>query len=296
MLMANSSAIITDAFPVDQRGLGLGLNMVAGIAGSFIGLVDRAACSRRSSGSWSSSCRCRSACSARSGPTSGCATPGCAATRRMDWWGNVTFAVGLIAVLVGITYGIQPYAGHTWAGPTRGCSAALIGGTCRAGAVLRASRRKVARPDVPARPVPDPGVHAGNVASLLSALGRGGLMFILIIWLQGIWLPRHGYSFESTPLWAGIFMLPMTVGLPRRRAGLGLALRPVRCPPLRHRGDARGRASFVWLLRTAGRLHLLAVRRRPAGQRPRHGPVRRTEPGGHHEQPCPPHRAASGAG
>ncbi|GAA3370197.1 hypothetical protein GCM10017744_093000 [Streptomyces antimycoticus] len=53
---------------------------------------------------------------------------------------------------------------------------------------------------------------AGNVASLLAALGRGGLMFILIIWLQGIWLPRHGYGFEETPLWAGIYMLPLTIG------------------------------------------------------------------------------------
>ncbi len=70
--------------------------------------------------------------------------------------------------------------------------------------------------------VPDPMFHlklfrirafsAGNVASLLSSLGRGGLMFILIIWLQGIWLPEHGYSFAQTPLWAGIFMLPLTVG------------------------------------------------------------------------------------
>jgi len=53
---------------------------------------------------------------------------------------------------------------------------------------------------------------AGNLASLLSSLGRGGLMFILIIWLQGIYLPIHGYGFERTPLWAGIAMLPLTIG------------------------------------------------------------------------------------
>jgi MFS family permease len=52
----------------------------------------------------------------------------------------------------------------------------------------------------------------GNLANLMASLGRGGLQFILIIWLQGIWLPQHGYSFEQTPLWAGIYMLPMTVG------------------------------------------------------------------------------------
>ena len=53
---------------------------------------------------------------------------------------------------------------------------------------------------------------AGSIASLLASLGRGGLMFMLIIWLQGIWLPLHGYSFSETPLWAGIYMLPLTVG------------------------------------------------------------------------------------
>jgi MFS family permease len=53
---------------------------------------------------------------------------------------------------------------------------------------------------------------AGNIATLLASLGRGGLMFMLIMWLQGIWLPLHGYSFSQTPLWAGIYMLPLTVG------------------------------------------------------------------------------------
>src|SRR5450755_2041757 len=53
---------------------------------------------------------------------------------------------------------------------------------------------------------------AGNIAGLLGALGRGGLQFMLIIWLQGIWLPQHGYSFSQTPLWAGIAMVPLTVG------------------------------------------------------------------------------------
>jgi MFS family permease len=53
---------------------------------------------------------------------------------------------------------------------------------------------------------------AGNLAALLSAMGRGGLQFILIIWLQGIWLPEHGYAFSQTPLWAGIYMLPLIAG------------------------------------------------------------------------------------
>ncbi|HET9059726.1 MAG TPA: MFS transporter, partial [Acidimicrobiales bacterium] len=53
----------------------------------------------------------------------------------------------------------------------------------------------------------------GNLAGLLSSMGRGGLQFMLIIWLQGIWLPQHGYSFAQTPLWAGIFMIPLTLGI-----------------------------------------------------------------------------------
>jgi MFS family permease len=53
----------------------------------------------------------------------------------------------------------------------------------------------------------------GTLSTFLSAVARGGLMFVLIIWLQGIWLPQHGYDFTETPLWAGIYMLPLTVGM-----------------------------------------------------------------------------------
>jgi len=53
---------------------------------------------------------------------------------------------------------------------------------------------------------------AGNIANLMLALSRGGMQFMLIIWLQGIWLPLHGYSFSQTPLWAGIYLVPLTIG------------------------------------------------------------------------------------
>jgi MFS family permease len=53
----------------------------------------------------------------------------------------------------------------------------------------------------------------GTLSTFLSAVARGGLMFMLIIWLQGIWLPEHGYNFQDTPLWAGIYMLPLTFGM-----------------------------------------------------------------------------------
>jgi MFS family permease len=130
---------------------------------------------------------------------------------RIDWAGNITFGVGLIAVLTGIVYGIQPYGGHTmgWTNP-------FVLGTIFGGLAVLALFVYIELT------TEDPmfrlhlfrirAFSAGNVANLLGALGRGGLQFMLIIWLQGIWLPQHGYSFERTPLWAGIYMIPLTVG------------------------------------------------------------------------------------
>ncbi|WP_347350323.1 MFS transporter [Intrasporangium sp.] len=210
LLMANSSAIITDAFPPDQRGLALGLNMVAGIAGSFIGLVIGGLLAPVE---WH-------LVFLVSVPVSLFGTvwaylklrdTGVRHDAGMDWWGNATFGIGLVAILVGITYGIQPYGRHVmgWTNPM--VLAALVGGTVvLVGFCIIETR--VAHPMFNLELFRIRAFSAGNLASLLSGLGRGGLMFILIIWLQGIWLPEHGYSFEQTPLWAGIFMLPMTVG------------------------------------------------------------------------------------
>ncbi|HVV12979.1 MFS transporter [Amycolatopsis sp.] len=209
-LMANSSAILTDAFPAKQRGLALGINGVAAIAGSFLGLV----------------------IGGLLGPVEWrlvflVSVPfGVFGTiwaylklhdtserhhAKMDWWGNITFAVGLIAVLVGITYGIQPYGGHTmgWTSPM--VLSCLIGGVIVL-LIFGIIETKVANPLFNLSLFKIRAYSFGNAANLLASLGRGGLQFMLIIWLQGIWLPQHGYSFEQTPLWAGIYMLPMTVG------------------------------------------------------------------------------------
>ncbi len=210
MLMANSNAIITDAFPVEQRGLALGLNQVAGIAGSFLGLIVGGVLGPID---W----RLVFLVSVPVGlfgtvwaylklHDTGLRQPA-----RSDWWGNLTFAVGLISVLVGITYGIQPYAGHTMGWTNPGVLAALGGGVLVL-VIFCVVETKVAEPMFRLGLFRIRAFTAGNLASLLASLGRGGLMFILIIWLQGIWLPQHGYSFESTPLWAGIYMLPLTVG------------------------------------------------------------------------------------
>jgi MFS family permease len=210
MLMANSSAILTDAFPARQRGLALGLNQVAAIAGSFMGLVIGGLLGPVNwrlvflvsvpfgvFGTVWAYLRLRDT--------------GVRTRARPDWWGNVTFALGLIALLTGITYGIQPYGGSSMGWTNPGVLAALAGGVAVL-AVFCVIETKVASPMFHLRLFRIRAFTAGNVAGLLASLGRGGLMFILIIWLQGIWLPRHGYSFAETPLWAGIYMLPLTVG------------------------------------------------------------------------------------
>jgi len=210
MLMANSSAILTDAFPASERGLALGLNQVAGIAGSFIGLILGGVLGPVS---W----RYVFLVSVPFGVLGTIWSYlklkelGVRRPARLDWWGNLTFAAGLIAVLVGITYGIQPYGGHTmgWTSPL---VLGLVGGGLATLALFCFIETRVADPMFRLALFRIRPFTAGNLAALLSGLGRGGLMFILIIWLQGIYLPMHGYDFTRTPLWAGIAMLPLTVG------------------------------------------------------------------------------------
>ncbi len=210
LLFANSSAILTDAFPPNQRGLALGVNQVAAIAGSFIGLVIGGVLGPID---W----RLVFLISVPIGLVGtiwayfnlherGVRTPS-----TIDWWGNVTFAAGLIAVLVGITYGILPY-GHSTMGWTSPKVLGLLGGGVALLVLFLWIETRVKNPMFRLPLFRIRAFTAGNVASLLASIGRGGMMFILIVWLQGIWLPQHGYSFVSTPLWAGIYMLPLTAG------------------------------------------------------------------------------------
>jgi MFS family permease len=210
MLFANSAAILTDAFPSSQRGLALGINQVAALAGSFLGLIVGGVLSEID---WRAVFWVSvpfgvlgTVWSYRSLHELGAKRAG-----KLDIPGNLTFAVGLSVLLAAITYGIQPYGDHAtgWLNPM--VDAGLIGGVVLlVGFCLIESR------------VADPMFHlslfrirafaAGNLAGLLASIARGGLQFMLIIWLQGIWLPLHGYDFESTPLWSAIYMVPLTVG------------------------------------------------------------------------------------
>ncbi len=130
---------------------------------------------------------------------------------QMDWWGNLLFAAGLIAILVGITYGLLPYGGHPMGWTNPWVLTALFGGLALL-VVFAYFETKVAEPLFRISLFKIRAFAAGNVANLMLAMGRGGMQFMLIIWLQGIWLPLHGYSFSQTPLWAGIYLVPLTVG------------------------------------------------------------------------------------
>ena len=210
MIMASSAAILTDAFPSDQRGFALGINMIAAMAGSFLGIV---AGGILASINW----RWIFLINVPIGVVGAVwgfwklREIGVRHRARIDWIGNVTFAAGLAMVLIGVTSGLQPYGGSPmgWGNPS-------VIGLVAGGLVVLAffayweTRTK------------DPLFHLelfkiraftlGNLAGMLGAVARGGLQFMLIIWLQGIWLPLHGYDYTQTPLWAGIYMLPLTVG------------------------------------------------------------------------------------
>jgi MFS family permease len=209
-LFANSSAILTDAFPPDERGKAMGINGIAAVAGSFLGLILGGVLAPIE---W----RLVFLVSVPFGlfgtvwaylmlRDNGVRIPA-----KIDWLGNTLFAVGLVAMLTGIVYSLLPYGGH----PTGWTNPWVLTGIFGGIAVLILFawvETKVAAPMFRLSLFKIRAFTAGNIAGLLGALGRGGIQFMLIIWLQGIWLPQHGKSFAQTPLWAGISMVPLTVG------------------------------------------------------------------------------------
>jgi EmrB/QacA subfamily drug resistance transporter len=210
-LFANSTAIITDAFPANQRGLALGINQIAAILGSVIGLILGGILAYFS---W----RLVFLVSVPVGIVGTIwayvmlreiATT--SSNHKIDWAGNITFAVGATILLLGITYGIEPYGGSPvgWGNP-------MVIAALSIGVVLLAAfiwiELHVENPMFQLSLFKIRMFAAGNASSFLASIARGGLQFMLIIWLQGIWLPLHGYSYEETPLWAGIYMLPLLIG------------------------------------------------------------------------------------
>lgn len=210
MLMANSAAILTDAFPENQRGMSLGINQIAAIAGSFIGILVGGFLAQFS---WRWVFLFNVPIGVIGAIWSYIALKEIDRFRpaKIDWLGNITFAAGLATLLTGITYGIRPYrtSAMGWNNP-------LVINLIFAGVILLflfvVIERKIKDPMFNLSLFGIRAFTAGNIAGLLAAMGRGGLQFLLIMWLQGIWLPLHGYAFTQTPLWAGIYMLPETAG------------------------------------------------------------------------------------
>jgi MFS family permease len=210
-LLANAAAIITDAFPADQRGMALGINNIVGVSGMFVGLVLGGLLAPIDwrlvflisvpvglLGTVWAYLKLEERSVPRRAP--------------IDWAGNVSFALGLILIMVSVTYGIRPYGTHStgWGSPR---VLALLGAGVACLLAFVVIERRVRNPMFR---LPLFGIRAftfGTLSTFLSAVARGGLMFMLIIWLQGIWLPQHGYDFADTPLWAGIYMLPLTLGM-----------------------------------------------------------------------------------
>jgi MFS family permease len=210
-LLANSAAIITDAFPARQRGMALGINNIVGVSGTFIGLILGGVLAPIDwrlvflisvpvgiFGTVWAYLGLRELSSPRRAP--------------IDWAGNLTFAVALVLIMTAVTYGIRPAGGHPvgWGSPrVLGLLAAAVACLAAFVAVERRSHDPMFR-------LPLFRIRAftfGTLSTFLSSVARGGLMFMLIVWLQGIWLPQHGYDFTETPLWAGIYMLPLTIGM-----------------------------------------------------------------------------------
>jgi MFS family permease len=210
-LLANSSAILTDAFPANQRGMALGINNIVGVSGVFVGLVLGGLLAPVDwrlvflisvpvglFGTVWAYLKLEERSTPRRAP--------------VDWWGNVTFALGLVLIMVSVTYGIRPYGSSStgWGSPR--VLALLAAGI----ATLIAFAAIEARIESPMFRLPLFRIRAftfGTLSTFLSAVARGGLMFMLIIWLQGIWLPLHGVDYVDTPLRAGIYMLPLTLGM-----------------------------------------------------------------------------------
>src|SRR5215469_6075181 len=210
MLMANSAAILTDAFPPERRGFALGTNQMAGLAGMFIGLV---AGGLLSAWDWRAVFWVNVPVGVFGTLWAYWKLREVAVRRKakIDWWGNITFLLGLGSVLVGVTYGIQPYNGQSmgWESPV--VLGEIIGGIILL-IVFALIETRIAEPMFRLGLFKIREFTFGNLAGLLVSIARGGIQFMLIIWLQGIWLPLHGYTYEQTPLWAGIFLLPMTAG------------------------------------------------------------------------------------
>ena len=211
LFLANSAAILTDAFPTTERGKALGINIVAAIAGNFLGLVIGGVLAVFNwryvflisvpfgliGTIWSFKLKELSKKAIKT---------------KIDIWGNFTFVLGITLILIGITYGLLPYGNSPMGWNNPWVIAAMVIGLLSL-IMFPFIENRVESPMFRLDLFKNRSFAFANMAGLLGSLGRGGIMFMIILLLQGIWLPLHGYSYASTPFWAGIYMLPLTAGI-----------------------------------------------------------------------------------
>ncbi len=210
LLMVNSTALITDAFGSTERGRALGINQISFIAGSLIGLIAGGLLASSNwhlvfivnipfaiAGSLWSVVKLKQSSKRIKVP--------------MDVAGNLGLGGGLVLISLGFTYALVPYGSSSmgWGNPWV-LSAFIVGSILLILFVF--IEIKVKYPLFDLRLFKIRAFNYGNFANFVSSLGRGAIMFLVIIWLQGIYLPLHGFSYSSTPFWAGIYLLPMMVG------------------------------------------------------------------------------------
>jgi len=209
--LSNSAAILTDAFPPSERGKALGINIVAAIAGNFLGLVIGGVLAIYDwryvflisvpfgliGTIWSFKLKELSIKATKT---------------KIDIWGNLTFVLGITLLLVGVTYGLIPYGNSPMGWNNPWVIFSLFIGLFSL-ILFPFVENRVESPMFRLDLFKIKSFAYANIAGLLGSLGRGGMMFMLILLLQGIWLPLHGYSYASTPFWAGIYMLPLTAGI-----------------------------------------------------------------------------------
>ena len=247
-LFANSAAILTDAFPENQRGTALGINMISFIAGSFLGIIVGGLLAELG-WRWVFRASVPVAVAGTIWSYLALREIGIHKNARIDWMGNLTFAAGLTMILIGAIYGLNPSATSSMSWTTPFVLSMFIGGLVLLVAFFFIEQH-VKDPMFQINLFRIRAFTTGNLAGFMSAMARGGFMLMLTIWLQGIWLPIHGYDFEITPLWAGICMIPSRLGI--------LLLGPL-SGRLSDRYGARYFATIAMILTAVGFLLLLML-------------------------------------
>ncbi|MGC8538648.1 MAG: MFS transporter [Candidatus Micrarchaeia archaeon] len=210
-LMVNSTALLTDSFPVNQRGEALGLNQSAFIAGSVLGLVMGGLLASYNwhlvfivnipfalAGTIWSIFKLKKMHKR--------------ANVKIDYWSNITLALGLVLISLGFTYVLVPYGNSQmgWSNPL--VLLAFVLGIMLI-ILFVFVEKHVTEPLFNLMLFKIRAFSFGNISLFFNALARGAVMFLIIIWLQGIYLPMHGYPYLQTPFWAGVYILPLMIGM-----------------------------------------------------------------------------------